>query len=255
MMAQAALAVADVSRSFVAADSGIVPGSLVSAQAGSTGGVELADTSNGSRLVGVATPVGSSLLAIDASSGKVQVAISGTVDVLVSTINGDIQAGDQITVSPLSGVGMDGKSGQRAIGLAQQSFSRMSIDAQPRDIKDKNGALSRIYFGTVPVSISIAYATNPTDVPTGVLGALQLVAVGLSGHQVSMLQTSLSFLIVIIAVATLIGLLYGAIRGSVVSIGRNPLARSSIHRSLTPIIGMALLVALSAAIMVYLTLR
>ena len=254
-MAKPVLAAADVSRSFVAGDSGIVPGSLVSAQTNSAGGVELANTTNDPRLVGVATPVSGSLLAIDASTSKVQVAISGTVDVLVSTINGDIQAGDQITVSPLSGIGMDGKSGLRAIGLAQQSFSARTVGAQPRDIKDKNGALNRVYVGTVPVSISIAYASTAPGTPTSVLGGLQLFASGLSGHQVSTLQTSLSFLIVVIAVATLIGLLYGAIHGSLVSIGRNPLARTMVHRSLAPIIGMAVLVVLTAAIIVYLTLR
>jgi hypothetical protein len=59
----------------------------------------------------------------------------------------------------------------------------------------------------------------------------------------------------LIAIAALVALVYGAIRGSLISLGRNPLAGKLIMRSLSRVIGMALLIAAVSTALIYFTLR
>ena len=71
----------------------------------------------------------------------------------------------------------------------------------------------------------------------------------------SALQAILSFLVTVIALASLIALVYGAIHASIVAIGRNPLAKGAIYKTLLQVIGMALLIVIVAVAILYLTLR
>src|SRR4051812_13274251 len=74
----ASAASANISRSYQA-KTAIVTGSLVSLDTGDSNQVVSANSDNAKRLVGVAVRSGDSLLAVDASTGKVQVATSGSV--------------------------------------------------------------------------------------------------------------------------------------------------------------------------------
>src|SRR5665213_1163523 len=104
-MASANAASASISKSFHSNQ--VIPnGSLVSFIPTKSGYVQLANTSNGSNLAGVALATNQSLLAVNPNQGTVQVATSGSVDVLVSNVNGNIVPGDYIAVSPFNGVGM-----------------------------------------------------------------------------------------------------------------------------------------------------
>jgi hypothetical protein len=248
------VALANISRSFSAADATIVSGSLVSTTATSSDAVTLADTTNSQQLVGVAVPIDQSLLAIDASSTKVQVAVSGAANVLVSTLGGDINNGDQVAVSPIRGVGMVAGAGMRTIGIAQGAFSSKTEGATVREITDKSGHSKKIYIGLIPVAIVIGYASPPAGTASGFLGQVDTFASAIAGHNVSTSQSILSFLIALVAIIALVALIYGAIHGSLISIGRNPLSRVSIYRSLAQIVVMALLIAITAIIIIYLIL-
>lgn len=247
------LALANISRSFSTADNSIVPGSLVSATSISSDAITLADTTNSQQLIGIAVPIDQSLLAIDASSGKVQVAVSGAANVLVSTLGGNINNGDQVAVSPIRGIGMAAGPGMRTIGIAQEAFNSKTPGATTREIVDKNGRSKKIYIGLIPVAIVIGYVPLP-DTSTGFLGQVGTFASAVAGHGVSVSQSILSFLIALVAIIALVALIYGAIHGSLISIGRNPLSRVSIYRSLAQIVIMALLIAITAVTIIYLIL-
>lgn len=118
----ASSATADISHAYYSTDN-IVAGSVVSLNPQKSDYVQLANTDNGSRVVGVAVKSNSSLLALDPSSATVQVAIEGGVNTLVSTINGNINIGDEISASPFNGVGMKAPAGSHVIGIAQQSLN------------------------------------------------------------------------------------------------------------------------------------
>ena len=54
---------------------------------------------------------------------QVQLALTGRVPTLVSTVNGDIKAGDPITTSDIPGVGMKATKSGTIIGRAMESLS------------------------------------------------------------------------------------------------------------------------------------
>jgi hypothetical protein len=89
---------ANISHSYSATTS-ITNGSLVSLDPVHSGYVQLANVTNGTRLLGVAVASNDSLLAVDATQGTIQVATSGVANTLVSTLNGNIDVGDRISVS------------------------------------------------------------------------------------------------------------------------------------------------------------
>lgn len=243
---------ANLSRSYTAAGS-LPNGSLVSLSQQTSDQVELADLDNGSRLIGVILPNKDSLLAVDPGAGKAQVATSGTADALVSTLGGPIKVGDEIGVSPFSGIGMKANPGTRIIGLAQSEFQRGSSGSTEQEVTDKSGKKSRISVGFVRVSIAIA--TDGSISKDAHQNGLQRFVQGLTGHNVSTTRVLISLTIAIIALLILVTLTYAAIYGSIVSIGRNPLAKYAVFRTLTSVLGIALLTAAFAGASIYFLLR
>lgn len=229
----------------------IPTGSLVSLDPSKSDTVGLTDPTNASRLVGVAVENDDSLLAVDPSNLTTQVANSGTVEALVSTSNGNIVVGDQIGVSPFKGIGMRADDGTRIVGLAQSTFNGSSKGAVTRELKDKSGKTQKVTVGFVRISIAIGTATSSHNK----LNGLQKLAQDIAGHPVSTARIVLSAAIAVIALAALITLIYGSIYGSIIAVGRNPLAKFAIFRTLTSVMFMALATAALALITIYLFLR
>ena len=242
---------ANLSRSYQASES-IKNGSLVSIDPKQADYVQLANTSNAERLVGVALASDDSLLAVDAADGKIQVANSGTVDVLVSTLGGTIGVGDEIGVSPFSGVGMKATIGSRVIGLAQTKFDNGSEGAIDQTVTDKNDKTSQVKVGYVRLSIAISTESNAGSTQ---LNSLQRVTHDLTGRTVSTLRIILSLVVAATSLLILITLIYAAIYGSIVSIGRNPLAKYAVFRTLTTVIVIALITAVTAGVIIFFLLR
>ena len=231
----------------------IAPGSLVSLDSGRQHYVLPANNQNGQQLLGVAVAPDNSLLTADAASGNVQVGLSGVVDVLVSTLNGSIARGDHIGVSAINGVGMKAAAGTRVIGASQATFSASSPGATTRRISVANGRSETVAVGYVPVTIAIS--SEPDSGVSGALaGARQFVA-SIVGHPVSTLPVVVSAIVAVVALVAVIALIYGTVRGSLVSVGRNPLAKQAIFESLAQVMAMAALIVALAVITIYLTLR
>ncbi len=240
---------AAISRSYHI-DGGPTKGSLVALDTSKSGTGHLANIANSSNLLGAVVGQNDSLLAIDPSDNTVQVAIGGEAPVLVSTINGDIKAGDLISVSPLIGLGMKAQPGLPVIGQAQMAFTAQSAGAATRQVTDRSGKTKSVQVGFVGVEIRV---NNSTD-GTASLNALQRVAQSLTGRVISTARILLSLVIAVITLVTLTILIYGAIFGSIISIGRNPLAKSDIIRSLRSVLLLALLLSAVAGIALVLLL-
>lgn len=234
------------------ASMGVVAGSLVSLDAGLDKQISLANSNNAPKLVGIAVGDNDSLVAIDATSGLVQVATSGVANALVTTINGEIKVGDQIAVSPFSGVGMKAEPGTRLIGLAQSPLNDKTNGLTSRQVKDKNGKTQTIKVGYSQVSISIG--TAPVA-PTLDMNAIEKLAKSIAGHSVSTARVVVSTVIALITVLGLVTIIYTSVYGSIVAIGRNPLAKSSIFRTLATVGGMISVISLLAFGVIYLIVR
>lgn len=248
----AAASSANISHAYQSTQS-IPNGSILSLDPKKNDYVVMANTDNGSQLLGVAVAKDDSLLAVDADSGRVQVATSGTASALVSTLNGEIKVGDQVAVSPFNGIGMKARPGSHVIGLAQTAFSDSTPGSSTQTVTDKTGNSSQIKVGFARIGIAIT--VNNTGVGTESLNVLQRVAKNLTGRSISTMRVVLSLLIAIVALLTLITLIYGAIYGSIISVGRNPLAKHAIFRTLGSVIGMVAITAGISAMMIYFLLR
>lgn len=230
----------------------IQEGNLLSLDPARPDFVEPANVKNGDRLLGVAVNSNDSLIAVDASDSTIQVATSGTASVLVSTVNGDIKVGDQIAVSAFSGIGMKAASGSKVIGLAQTDFTAESPGAA-QNVTNEAGVSKEIKIGYVRLTIAIS--TNNTSTGSPQLNALQRLIKSLTGQEVSMARIILSMIIAIIALITSVVLIYGAIYGSIISIGRNPLAKHAVFRSLGGVLVMVVLTVGLAVAAIFMILR
>jgi len=250
--ASASAASANLSHSYHALGS-IPNGSLVSLDSQQPNYVEMANTYNSVGLIGVSVPVNDSLLAVDQSTnpGDVQVATAGSASILVSTLNGDVHVGDQIGVSPFNGVGIEALPDSRVIGLAETAFTAQTAGATSEQVTDKSGKASTITVGYAEVSIAIG--SNATGAGVNI-NALQRVAKNLTGHVVSTFRIIIGLSVAVIASLALITLIYASIYGSIISIGRNPLAKYAVFRTLGSVLGLALLTAVIAGLTIFLLL-
>jgi hypothetical protein len=250
-LVSASSAMADISHSYHSTDS-IMAGSVVSLDPQRSDYVEPANTSNGSRVIGVAVQSNSSLLALDPSSSTIQVAIEGAVNALVSTVNGNVNIGDDISASPFDGVGMKAPQGAHVIGIAQQSLSLSTQGATSEQVTDKSGHKAQIEVGYVRVDIATGVngSANANN-----YGGLERIAEDLTGHNVSAIRIALCLIVALLTIISLTVLIYTSIHGSLVSIGRNPLARHTVFRTLGSVFGMILIMAALACLAMYALLR
>lgn len=251
-LAPAGASSANISKSYHSTGK-IDNGSIVSLDAQKTDYIEAANSNNGVRLLGVAVASDDSLLAVDPTAGDVQVATSGNAGVLVSTLNGDIKVGDQIAVSPFSGIGMKSTAGSHIIGLAQTDLNANSEGATTQEVTDKDGKTRTIHVGLIRLTIGIGTDTTNGSGPT--LNTLQKIAQSLTGHVVSTARVVVSLVVALVALLTLVTLIYGAIYSSIISIGRNPLAKFAVFRTLGSVLAMAAGTALMAGIIIFFLLR
>lgn len=243
---------ANISHSYQAKEA-IPSGSLVSLDAQRSSYVELSNTDNGGRLIGVAVAKNDSLLAVDETNDTVQVATSGTASALVSNLEGDIHVGDEIAVSPFKGIGSKATPGSHIIGLAQTDFSSHSPGAEARKVTDKQGKTQTIYLGFVRLAVGVGTASTNGGGPE--LTGLQKLGKSLTGHVISTPRLVVSVIILVVSLVALITLIYSSIYTSIISIGRNPLAKYAVMRSLSRVFAMALLVAILAGILIFFLLR
>ena len=233
----------------------ITTGSLVSLDPLHTNYVVPANTNNGLQLLGVVVNSKDSLLAVNSSSdiGTIQVATNGTASVLVSDVNGDINVGDHVSVSPFNGVGMKAAEGDQTIGLAQSAFSSKVTGATLERVTDKAGKITEVNVGYLSLGISIGSVPTPTG--SNRQNILQRIVKSSTGRSVSTFRASLALIITISAGVALVVMIYASIYGGIISIGRNPLAKFAVFRSLFSVLGIAGLTALVASATIYLLLR
>ncbi len=251
-LAPAGASSANISHSFESSDQ-LSTGSLVSLDPERSDYVVSSSVDNGARLLGVVVGKNDSLLAVDETAGKVQVATSGNAKTLVSTLNGDIKVGDQISVSPFTGVGMKAAKGSRIIGLAQSSFSSTSEGADSQEVTDKDGESKQVSVGFV--SINIAIGTNNSGTTDEDLSALQKLGKSITGRTVSTVRVLVSLAVAIVAIISLVTLIYGSIYGGIISIGRNPLAKYAVYRTIGIVLIMVAITATIAGGTIYFLLR
>jgi len=227
-----------ISQGFLSKDNPPI-GSIVSLQKDSSDYVSSATLENVNNLLGVVIGGGNSLLSLSSGQdNQIQVATNGVVQVLVSNINGGIYAGDSITASPISGVGMKATSNTRIIGTAQDNLKNGT--AKEQSYTDKKGRKHSIMLGEVPVLVNLSYFYKQPD-KTIIPAAVQNIANALAGKNVNSLPVIISMAIFIVTLIIVVSIIYAMIHSSIISVGRNPMSQAAIYRNL---IQLSILVAI-----------
>jgi hypothetical protein len=227
-------------------------GSIVSLKSDTADQIVAASVSNVDALLGVViNSQDSSVLINNGQFNQVQIATSGTAKTLVSTINGDISAGDNITASSLIGVGMKATSNTRVIGTAQASLD--STNGTKHVYTDEDGIETTVYLGDIPVMINVAYYFKEPD-KTLIPQTLQNVANSIAGKQVSALPIILSTAIFIITIIVVVSIIFSMIRNSIISVGRNPMSQSAVYRDLVQLSALVMVILSASMIAIYLIL-
>lgn len=251
-LSPATAASANLSHSYQATEN-IPNGSIVSLDSHRSGYVDLTNTNNASRLIGVALPSQDSLLAINPTTSSVQVALAGTVNTLVTNVNGDVQVGDQISASPFDGVGMEALPGVRIIGIAQSTFSSSSADAATEPVKNKSGQTQEIKVGYIRLTIAIA--SGQTSSSSSSANFLQRLIKDITGKTIPTIRIILGILVTFLSLVSLVTLIYTSIYGSIIAVGRNPLAKRAIFRMLIFVMIVACLTITIASVAIYYLLQ
>jgi hypothetical protein len=187
-------------------------------------------------MTGVVVPTGDASIVLTPSSAATQqvlVAATGKYELLVSNQNGAIKAGDYVTISALDGIGMKaGPDQSEVVGRAMQNFDGKANILDTEQLKSTLGRSTTVSIGHIPVDVRLApnpQYRNGSKLPD----ALARAAANVAHKDVNPFRVYLS-LTVLLATLFITGFIfYGGIRGGIIAIGRNPLAKGAIGRGLT----------------------
>lgn len=239
-----------------ASDEPLERGMLVSLRDGDGSRIDPAEFANALRLHGVVVNPNDAPVTLSAESQKTFVATVGRYDVLVSNEKGNIKQGDYIGVSSIKGIGtkVDDKSSM-VIGKALADFDGKSGSLSSTDLKDNGGITTKV--GIARIAVDIGIGANPLAKPEDVNlpGFLKKASESIANKRVSTVRVYLSLAILMASVAIAGSMLYAGVRSSMISIGRNPLSKQSIIRSLMQIIVTSFIVFILGIFGVYLLLR
>lgn len=246
-----AWATTSISQSYLTSEK-LSIGSIVSLKTGTNNQVIPSTSSNIKGLIGVVISSDNSAISISGSGeNQAQVATNGTMQVLVSDINGDIEKGDYITASPIGGVGMKATSSVRVVGIAQDDLN--SKNGSKQTYKEKNGTEKTVLVGQIPALINVSYYTKETE-KTLIPRALQNVANALAGRTVSPVPIIISVVIFVVMMIVVVSIIYTMIRSSIISIGRNPMSQSAVYRDLIQLSALVVIILAVGITAIYLVL-
>jgi hypothetical protein len=215
--------------------------------------VQPASTTQPNNLIGIVTSNQGSIIQINPSAQTTQVAISGAVPVLVSTLNGNIKPNDLISLSPIAGVGMKANNLAPIIGVAEGSFNSNTPSATSLKVDSVKNVPKTVSVGYVLVMIKFKNLNINSSKATQLHG-LQAIIKNLTGHSVPLIRIIISLVLSVLSIIVLGVIIYSVIFNAVIAVGRNPLAKASIRRSLILTVSLAIILAIVTIVVVSLLL-
>lgn len=205
--------------------------------------------------------VDSSKLPLTLSPGdlknEVYVAVSGTYTAIVSTQGGPVKSGDYLMLSSIDGVLMRADTEKTTVfGRANAGFDGKSdVILGNTVLEDSEGGKRSVSLGSVPVTIDIKQNPNEKTTKAKVPEFLERAGQAIAEKEVSAIRIYLSLAITAVSLIAAIAVIYGGVRNSIISIGRNPMSKRSIFRALTEVIITSILILIIGLFAVYLLLR
>jgi hypothetical protein len=191
------------------------------------------------------------------NSQQIFVATSGRYSVLVTNQNGPVKSGDYITVSSIAGIGMTADQELPVIlGTATSDFNGTSDVVGTVTLKDSTGKNRQVSIGRVTVNLDIA--RNPLKVAVAsdfVPTFLSKAAITVANKPVSTARIYMGAVTLLVSALVSGIVLYSGVRSGMVAVGRNPLSKKSIIRSLIQTVLAGLIIFIVGVVLVYLLLK
>lgn len=191
-----------------------------------------------------------------ATTQQVLVATSGRYSLLVSNQNGPIKIGDYLTVSSLGGIGMKASAGQtEVVGQAAGDFNGSNNVLGTVSLNNSAGKPTTVSISDIQVSVHLGanplFQKNASDLP----GFLTRTANAIASGPVSQVRIYLSSVVLLATIIIAASMFYGGVRSGIVAVGRNPLAKKAIGRSLIQTVIGGLIIFVTGLLGVYLILK
>jgi len=230
-------------------------GMIVGLNKTNTDKVEPIDIGRLTSILGVVVNANDSPITISDDTKHIFVTTSGQYDVLVSDQEGPISQSDYITLSALGGVGMKATEEQtNIVGRAAGSFDGKSNVLGTSVLKDSRGVEKTVRIARIKVEINIA--KNPLSKTTDQTPAiLSNAGKAIAGKSVSAVRLYLSAIIFVVGTIIAGSIMYAGVKSSIISVGRNPLSKRSIFRSMIGVAASSIAIFVISVIGVYLLLR
>lgn len=196
-------------------------------------------------------------LQLNIADSQVYVATTGRHQALVTSENGPIEAGDLLAISSLSGTLARAAENQELVfAKALASFDGKNNTTGNYTLKDTTGnPIKQIGIGSIPIVVTIIKNPELKSTTVALPAFLQRAGSAIAEKEVSPVRIYFSTGIVILSVIAAVVILSSGIRSSIISIGRNPLSRKSIFRSLLQVVLTAVIVLSIGMFTVYLLLK
>lgn len=211
---------------------------------------------NQDRVHGVVIAANDATFTLSDIKEKTFVATIGRYDALVSNEEDKIQPGDFLAISSIGGIAKKaGAYDAYTIGKAIEGFDGTGEIISKTELKDSLGNSRTVSIGRIQVDLSLGPNPLLRNTDSNLPEFLEKATEAIAGKQVSPVRAYISVFILAAASAIAGGLLYSGIRSSVISIGRNPLSKKSITKSMMQIILTSIIIFLFGLFGVYLLLR
>lgn len=244
-----------VTRSY-SSEQALQRGMLVQLKEGSTDKIVPVSQKNMEKFLGVVVDANDAPVTISGTGDKTFVATTGQYDMLVSTQNGAIAAGDYVTVSAYDGIAMKvGTAEPYIVGRAIDAFDGKTKALSSTKIKDSAGGEQTVNIGRIKVEVGIGKNPFEKVSEANVPDFLRKAAKAIAGKEVSAVRIYAGIMVFLITTMVASVLLYGAVRSAVISIGRNPLSKKSIIRGMFQVALVSLIIFITGLFGVYLLLR
>lgn len=207
------------------------------------------------RLKGVVVQPNDSPVTLSSEGQKIFVADNGTYEVLISSENGPIKAGDYISISSLAGIGMKASEQQAlVIGRALKNFDGTTDTVASSEVGGNTTENAK--FGRIPVAVAVS--RNPQlKIPEKdkIPDLVQKLSNTIADKPVKSIRIYMS-LAILLATTIVAGItLYSGIRSSVISIGRNPLSKGMILKGMMQVVLLSVIIFITGLFGVYLLLK
>lgn len=230
--------------------------SLIETEDDSTNKIAATTGETASKAYGIVISPNDSPVTLSEPGEQYFVATVGNFDVLVSNQSGNIEEGDYIAVSALPGIGMKaGDKDEIAVGRALVDFDPNKDIVSNVTLKDTTGNDFQVSVARLKVQINVAKNPLFNAIEPELPDTLKKIADSSAGKQVSALRAYVALAVLIFTAIAGGSVIYAGVRSAIISIGRNPLSKKVIARSMVKVVITGLAIFISGLFGVYLILR